>query len=91
MSQRLIVLDEAEEELIEAEKWYEKQRAGLGQEFRTAIAEGMERLLKSPLAASPIVNIPAFEGPGRLHRFRRRTAGGEYTSPHTEGGSRESL
>ncbi len=49
MSQRLIVLDEAEEELIEAEKWYEKQRAGLGQGFRTAIDEGMERLLKAPL------------------------------------------
>ena len=66
MSQRLIVLDEAEEELIEAEKWYERQRAGLGQEFRTAIDEGMERLLKAPLAASPIVNIPAFIGARRI-------------------------
>jgi hypothetical protein len=54
MSQRLIVLDEAEEELIEAEKWYERQRAGLGQEFRTAIDEAMERLLKgaAPLQSS---------------------------------------
>jgi len=58
MSQRLIVLDEAEDELIEAEKWYERQRPGLGREFRTAIDEGMERLLKAPLAASPIVNLP---------------------------------
>lgn len=58
MSQRLIVLDEAEEELIEAEKWYERQRPGLGREFRTAIDEGMERLLEAPLAASPIVNVP---------------------------------
>jgi hypothetical protein len=66
MSQRLIVLDEAEEELIEAEKWYERQRAGLGQEFRLAIDEGMERLLKAPLAASPIISIPAFIGVRRL-------------------------
>jgi hypothetical protein len=35
MSQLLIVLDEAEDELIEAEKWYERQRLGLGREFRT--------------------------------------------------------
>lgn len=62
MSQRLIVLDEAEDELIEAEKWYERQRPGLGREFRAAIDEGMERLLKAPLAASPIVNVPAFLG-----------------------------
>ncbi len=59
MSQLLIVLDEAEDELIEAEKWYEGQRPGLGREFRTAIDEGMERLLKAPLAASPIVNLPS--------------------------------
>ena len=66
MSQRLIVLDKAEEELIEAEKWYEKQRPGLGREFRTAIDEGMERLLKAPLAASPIVNVPVSIGARRI-------------------------
>lgn len=66
MSQRLIVLDEAEDELIEAEKWYERQRPGLGGEFRTAIDEGMERLLQAPLAASPIVNVPAFIGTRRI-------------------------
>lgn len=70
MSQRLIILDEAEEELIEAEKWYERQRAGLGQEFRTAIDEGMERLLKAPLAASPHVNLPLSIGARRI--FVRR-------------------
>jgi len=66
MSQRLIVLDEAEEELIEAEKWYERQRPGLGREFRITIDEGMEHLLKAPLAASPIFNIPAFHGARRI-------------------------
>ena len=58
MSQRLIVLDEAEEELFEAQKWYETQRSGLGEEFRQAIDQAMERLLKSPLAASTITNLP---------------------------------
>ena len=66
MSRRLIVLDEAEDELIEAEKWYERQRRGLGREFRTAIDEGMERLLKAPLAASPIVNLPPSIGARRV-------------------------
>ena len=37
MSHRIIVLDEAEDELIAAQRWYENQRAGLGQEFRKAI------------------------------------------------------
>lgn len=59
MSQRVIVLDEAEDELIEAQKWYEIQRSGLGQEFRSAIDEAMGRLLEAPLAASPIVNLPS--------------------------------
>jgi hypothetical protein len=58
MSQHVIVLDEAEDELIEAQNWYETQRSGLGQEFRSAIEEAMERLFKAPLAASPIVNLP---------------------------------
>jgi len=66
MSQRLIVLDEAEDELIEAEKWYERQRLGLGREFRSAIDEAMERLLKAPLAASPILNLPPSIGARRV-------------------------
>jgi toxin ParE1/3/4 len=59
MSQHVIVLDEAEDELIEAQNWYETQRSGLGQDFRSAIEEAMERLLKAPLTASPIVNLPS--------------------------------
>jgi len=66
MSQRLIVLDDAEEELIEAERWYERQRPGLGREFRSAIDEAMERLLKAPRAGAPIVNIPVFIGARRI-------------------------
>jgi len=66
MSHRVIVLDEAEDELIEAQRWYETQRPGLGQEFRSAIDEAMERLLKTPFAASPIVNVPASTGARRV-------------------------
>ncbi len=66
MSHRVIVLDEAEDELIEAQRWYETQRSGLGQEFRSAIDEAMDHLLKSPLAASPIVNVPAPIGTRRV-------------------------
>jgi len=66
MSHRVIVLDEAEDELIAAEQWYETQRPGLGQEFRSAIDEAMERVLKAPLAASPIVNVPASIGARRV-------------------------
>ena len=62
MSHRVIVLDKAEDELVAAQQWYETQRSGLGQEFRSAIDEAMERLLKAPLAASPIVNVPASMG-----------------------------
>jgi len=39
MSQRVIVLNEAEDELIEAQMWYDRQRSGLGKEFRSAIDE----------------------------------------------------
>ena len=51
MSQRVIVLNEAEDELIEAQMWYDRQRSGLGKEFRSAIDEAIERLVKAPLAA----------------------------------------
>ena len=59
MSGRVTVLEEAEDELIEAQKWYERQRQGLGKEFREAIDEAMQRLVKTPLAASPVLNIPS--------------------------------
>ncbi len=66
MSGVLVVLDEAEDELLEAQRWYETQRAGLGQEFRSAIDEAMERLLKAPLAASPVAHVPASIGARRV-------------------------
>lgn len=66
MSYRIIVLDEAEDELIEAQQWYETQRSGLGREFRNAIDEGMEHLIKAPLAASPLSPFPPLLVPGEF-------------------------
>ena len=64
MSQRVIVLNEAEDELFEAQTWYESQRSGLGEEFRSAIDEAMARLLKAPLAThqSSIFPPPLMSG-----------------------------
>lgn len=58
MSQQIIVLGEAEDELIAAERWYEDRRLGLGREFRLAIDETMERLSAAPLTASPLLSAP---------------------------------
>ena len=48
MSQQIIVLDEAEDELVAAERWYEHRRPGLGSEFRVAIDEAMAQLNAAP-------------------------------------------
>jgi hypothetical protein len=45
-TQRLIVLDEAADELIEALEWYEGQRFVHGQQFQSAIDEAMGRLTR---------------------------------------------
>ncbi|HEX9445912.1 MAG TPA: type II toxin-antitoxin system RelE/ParE family toxin [Candidatus Binatia bacterium] len=59
MDRRVIVLDEAEDELIEAQRWYEARRTGLGQDFRSAIDDAIARLLKAPLSASPVISLQA--------------------------------
>ena len=45
---QLIFLDDAEDELTEAEAWYESQRNGLGSEFVSAISEAIDRILAHP-------------------------------------------
>ena len=62
MSQQIIVLGEAEDELIAAERWYEHQRPGLGREFRLAIDDAMARLSAAPLTASPLLSVPVALG-----------------------------
>lgn len=57
MSARIIVLDDAEAELLEATLWYEAQRAGLGRGFREAVAEAMDRLAEAPRVALPVQSV----------------------------------
>jgi plasmid stabilization system protein ParE len=46
---RLIVQPEAEADLVEAFRWYENKRAGLGAEFLEAVSRALERLAQHPL------------------------------------------
>jgi len=62
MSRALIVLDAAEQELVEAESWYEAQRPGLGSEFRHAVEETMARLLEAPHSAPRLLSVPEAVG-----------------------------
>lgn len=57
MSARIIVLDDAEAELLEATLWYEAKRPGLGREFRDVVAEAMDRLAEAPSVALPVRSV----------------------------------
>jgi len=49
VSYRLVVRPEVDTDLIEAEAWYEQQKAGLGREFLLAARETIEGLSANPL------------------------------------------
>ena len=49
MNYRLVVRPEVDDDLLEAESWYEQQQAGLGREFLQAMREKMARLPQTPL------------------------------------------
>lgn len=66
MSYRLIVRAAAENDLLDAQRWYESQRAGLGAEFRAAFSRIAEVLGESPLLY-PVV-----------HRNARRAVMGRF-------------
>ena len=48
MSYQLIVRPLAEDDLLEAQRWYEAQQSGLGGEFRAAIDSVFRRLIENP-------------------------------------------
>ena len=48
MSYRLTVRALAEDDLLEAQRWYEAQQSGLGGEFRAAIDSVFVRLVENP-------------------------------------------
>ena len=67
----LIVLDDAEEELAEAEKYYESRVTGLGAELVTAIGQVIDRILEHPQAAPPHAIVGEHTGArsARVTRF----------------------
>ena len=55
MSRKIIVLAQAEKDIVEAHGWYEEQRPGLGADFRSAIDALVHRVRENPLAY-PVVH-----------------------------------
>ena len=48
MSRPLFVLPEAEDEVLEAMRWYEQRRAGLGVEFVGGVEHALVRIAEAP-------------------------------------------
>ena len=67
---QLIVLDDAEDELTEAEEWYESKRKGLGSEFVPAINEALNRIVAHPGSAL-LHSLPAESSGVRTFQVRR--------------------
>jgi plasmid stabilization system protein ParE len=49
-----IIRPEAEGDLEEAHDWYERKRAGLGDEFLLSFEEALHRVLRNPMMHAPI-------------------------------------
>lgn len=50
MNRPVVFRPQAERELLDAERWYEGQRPGLGHEFRTALDQTLSRVSALPLS-----------------------------------------
>src|SRR5262249_10153036 len=48
MSRTVIIRPRAEDDLVEGRRWYNRQRAGLGQEFIADIARTLQRVADQP-------------------------------------------
>ena len=57
MTLPLLVSEEAEAELTEAARWYERHRVGLGAEFLEAVDNAVARLAEAPRMGSPVPGI----------------------------------
>jgi toxin ParE1/3/4 len=51
---RAILLAEAREDALEAFRWYEKERRGLGKVFRASLNDTIQRIRRSPLASAVV-------------------------------------
>ncbi len=54
MNLPVIVTPEAENDLVESKRWYDRQRPGLGQEFVLCVEEALERIRRIPQGASEV-------------------------------------
>jgi hypothetical protein len=48
MAAELIIAPEVDEDLAEAYAWYEKQRAGLGKDFRSCVDSCIQAVRRTP-------------------------------------------
>jgi plasmid stabilization system protein ParE len=53
-SLQIVFRPQAEAESIEARRWYEQRRSGLGKEFARAVNEVVGRILENPFAFPPV-------------------------------------
>lgn len=57
MNHRLIIRQEAEQDLADAAQWYEEERNGLGREFLSEARDAIKTIVDRPLSF-PIVDSP---------------------------------
>ena len=50
MTRSVVFRPQAEDEVLEVERWYEARREGLGSEFGAAVDEMIARIVDNPLA-----------------------------------------
>ena len=60
MTQRLVVLPEAEDDIREAMRWYERRRRGLGAEFVGCIEAAVTRAAETPQAFEAWTESPRY-------------------------------
>ena len=66
MSKRILVVEEAEAELVAAVRWYDARRSGLGSEFRDSIDNALRKLVERPVAAAPVAGVSPVIGAKRV-------------------------
>lgn len=54
MSRAFIIRPQAEDDLAQAKKWYDKKRVGLGDDFLEHVEKAFETIQRIPLASRPV-------------------------------------
>jgi plasmid stabilization system protein ParE len=56
MAADLVIAPEAEQDLVEAYSWYERRRAGLGEDFLSSVDASIHGIRRSPAMCAPILD-----------------------------------